>query len=81
MKRNFFVTRSIPYEAFDILVDEELRVGLKAYSDWPTYPHVYVNGDIIGGFDTIKDLYESGELIDTLLYSELYKRNRGASIM
>lgn len=57
---------SIYYETFDILSDEELRIALKTYADWPTYPQVYVNGDLVGGFETIKDMYDSGELIYTL---------------
>lgn len=56
----------IPYETFDILTDEEVRQGLKVYSDWPTYPQVYVNGELIGGLDIIKELIASNELISTL---------------
>lgn len=74
-QQTLFAPYSVPYETFDILLDEELRIALKSYSDWPTYPHVYVNGELIGGFETIKDLHESGELIDTL-YSEPFKTNR-----
>lgn len=56
----------IDYETFDILSDEEVRQGLKVYSDWPTYPQVYVKGSLIGGLDIIKELKEGGELIATL---------------
>jgi len=56
----------IPYETFDILTDEEVRQGLKKYSDWPTYPQVYVKGELIGGLDIIKELLASDELIATL---------------
>lgn len=42
------------YETFDILEDEEVRQGLKTFSNWPTYPQVYVNGEFIGGLDIIK---------------------------
>lgn len=56
----------IPYDTFDILSDEEVRQGLKVYSDWPTYPQVYVNGELIGGLDIIKELIASNELISTL---------------
>lgn len=52
----------IPYEAFDILQDETVRQGLKDYSKWPTYPQLYVNGELIGGLDIVKELEESGEL-------------------
>ncbi len=54
------------YETFDILSDEDVRQGLKKYSDWPTYPQLYVNGELVGGLDIIKELKEGGELQDTL---------------
>lgn len=54
------------YDTFDILTDEEVRQGLKVYSDWPTYPQVYVNGELIGGLDIIKELVANNELITTL---------------
>lgn len=54
------------YDTFDILTDEEVRQGLKTYSDWPTYPQVYVKGELIGGLDIIKELVAAGELKATL---------------
>lgn len=56
----------LAYETFDILTDEQVRQGLKDYSDWPTYPQVYVNGELIGGLDIIKELVSSNELVPTL---------------
>jgi len=56
----------LPYETFDILGDEEVRQGLKTYSDWPTYPQVYVKGELIGGLDIIKELLANNELESTL---------------
>jgi len=56
----------LPFSTFDILSDEEVRQGLKKFSDWPTYPQVYVKGELIGGLDIIKDLKESGDLVTTL---------------
>ncbi|XP_063704528.1 glutaredoxin 3 [Culicoides brevitarsis] len=56
----------VAYETFDILTDEAVRQGLKTYSDWPTYPQVYVNGELIGGLDIIKELLANGELTQTL---------------
>lgn len=53
---------AVTYETFDILSDEEVRQGLKTYSDWPTYPQVYVNGELQGGLDIIKEMNTSGEL-------------------
>lgn len=58
----------VDYETFDILGDEEVRQGLKTFSDWPTYPQVYVKGELQGGLDIIKEMVTSGEL-STILNS------------
>jgi Grx4 family monothiol glutaredoxin len=50
------------YGAFDILQDEEVRMGLKEYSDWPTYPQLYVDGELVGGLDIVREMVEDGEL-------------------
>jgi Grx4 family monothiol glutaredoxin len=50
------------YDAFNILDDEEVRQGLKEFSDWPTYPQLYHNGELLGGLDIVEELKESGEL-------------------
>lgn len=57
---------AVAYDTFDILGDEEVRQGLKTFSDWPTYPQVYVNGDLIGGLDIVKELVAGDELKATL---------------
>lgn len=57
---------NIVYESFDILQDEEVRQGLKEYSDWPTFPQIYVKGEFIGGLDILKQMEDSGELESTL---------------
>ena len=51
-----------PYIGVDVLDDPFLREGIKEYSDWPTLPQVYVNGEFIGGCDIVRDMYASGEL-------------------
>lgn len=56
----------VDYDTFDILQDEEVRQGLKTYSNWPTYPQLYVKGELIGGLDIIKELLESGDLVSVL---------------
>lgn len=56
----------ISYDAFDILQDEEIRQGLKTFSNWPTYPQLYVNGELVGGLDIVKELKEDGSLRDVL---------------
>ncbi|WP_414619045.1 Grx4 family monothiol glutaredoxin [Calothrix sp. CCY 0018] len=55
-------TLAVPYETFDILEDAEVRQGIKEYSDWPTIPQVYVNGEFVGGSDILIELYQKGEL-------------------
>lgn len=57
---------AVAYDTFDILSDEEVRQGLKTYSDWPTYPQVYVNGELQGGLDIIKEMLAGGELLNVL---------------
>lgn len=57
---------SLSYDAFNILEDEEVRQGLKVYSDWPTYPQLYVDGDLVGGLDIVEEMVESGDLEELL---------------
>ncbi|GAA5816362.1 hypothetical protein MFLAVUS_009890 [Mucor flavus] len=59
-------SQKVKYSSFNILADEDVRQGLKAYSDWPTYPQVYVNGELMGGLDIIKEMIESGEFHEML---------------
>ncbi len=54
------------YVTFDILQDTEVRQGLKEYSNWPTYPQLYVGGKFVGGCDIVNELEEDGELADVL---------------
>ncbi|RKP06068.1 putative thioredoxin [Thamnocephalis sphaerospora] len=52
----------IEYDYFDILGDEQVRQGLKKFSDWPTYPQLYIGGELQGGLDIVKELHANGEL-------------------
>uniref|UniRef100_A0A7S3Q5U2 Glutaredoxin domain-containing protein n=1 Tax=Chaetoceros debilis TaxID=122233 RepID=A0A7S3Q5U2_9STRA len=56
--------QNIDFDSFDILGDDEVRQGLKKFSDWPTYPQLYVDGDLIGGLDIVKEMVEEDELKD-----------------
>ncbi|KAJ1656400.1 glutaredoxin [Dispira simplex] len=58
--------RGIKYGYFDILSDEEVRQGLKQYSSWPTYPQLYIEGELAGGLDIIKEMIQSGEFEESL---------------
>lgn len=51
-----------PFAFVNIFEDPELREGLKQYSNWPTYPQLYVNGELVGGCDIVVEMYNSGEL-------------------
>ena len=50
------------FESVDVLQDQGVRQGIKAFSDWPTIPQLYVKGEFIGGSDIMMEMYESGEL-------------------
>ncbi|NCO75032.1 MAG: Grx4 family monothiol glutaredoxin [Cyanobacteria bacterium] len=55
-------TLGVPFETVDVLSDYDIRQGIKEYSNWPTIPQVYVNGEFIGGSDILIELYQTGEL-------------------
>ena len=50
------------FAAIDVLADPDIRAGIKAYANWPTIPQLYVNGELVGGADIVRELYELGEL-------------------
>lgn len=52
----------VDYETVDVLQDQGIRQGIKDYSDWPTIPQLYVNGEFVGGSDIMMEMYEAGEL-------------------
>ena len=52
----------VPYETVDVLADSDIRQGIKEYSNWPTIPQVYINGEFVGGSDILIELYQKGEL-------------------
>jgi monothiol glutaredoxin len=57
---------AVPFETFDVLSDMEIRQGIKEFSEWPTIPQIYVNGTFLGGSDILIEMYNSGELRETL---------------
>ncbi len=54
------------FESVDVLQDQAIRQGIKGYSDWPTIPQLYVDGEFVGGSDIMMEMYESGELATLL---------------
>jgi monothiol glutaredoxin len=54
------------YKDVNVLADQQIREGIKAFSDWPTIPQLYVKGEFIGGCDIVREMYQSGELAQLL---------------
>jgi len=54
----------VKFKGIDILADPELREGIKVYSNWPTIPQLYVKGEFVGGCDIVREMFETGELIE-----------------
>ena len=52
----------VEYQAVNVLDNQDVREGIKAYSDWPTIPQLYVKGEFVGGCDIVKEMFEAGEL-------------------
>ena len=52
----------VEFAAVDVLADQEIREGIKVFSNWPTIPQLYIRGDFVGGCDIMMELYEKGEL-------------------
>jgi len=52
----------VPFSSHNVLESDELRDGIKAYSNWPTIPQLYVKGEFVGGCDILKEMFEAGEL-------------------
>ena len=59
----------VAYETVDVLQDQEIRQGIKEFSDWPTIPQLYVKGEFLGGSDIMMEMYEAGELQQMLTES------------
>ena len=52
----------VAFAAFNVLSDQSVREGIKVYGSWPTIPQLYVHGELVGGCDIVRDLYEQGEI-------------------
>lgn len=52
----------VPFHSVDVLQDAEVRTGIKAYSNWPTIPQLFVKGEFVGGTDIMMEMFEAGEL-------------------
>ena len=54
----------VEYQAVNVLENQDVREGIKTYSEWPTIPQLYVKGEFVGGCDIVKEMFEAGELKD-----------------
>ncbi len=57
---------SVPFKGINVLEDDDIRQGIKDFSNWPTIPQLYVKGEFIGGCDIVREMFQSGELQDVL---------------
>ena len=57
---------NVKFESINVLENDEMREGIKRYSDWPTIPQLYVKGEFLGGCDIVKEMFEKGELKELL---------------
>ena len=64
---------NVGFETVDVLQDLEIRNGIKAYSDWPTIPQLYVKGEFVGGSDIMMEMFEAGELQQLLTDNQVAK--------
>ncbi len=55
-------TMGVKFKGVDVLLDAEIREGVKQFSNWPTIPQLYVKGEFVGGCDIVREMYEAGEL-------------------
>ena len=59
---NVLLQLGVAFKGVDVLADDAIRQGIKAFSNWPTIPQVYVKGEFVGGCDIVREMYQSGEL-------------------
>ena len=66
----------VEFKGVNVLEDEELRNGIKEYSDWPTIPQLYVKAEFIGGCDIVKEMFESGDLVKKLEEKNISRKEK-----
>jgi monothiol glutaredoxin len=59
---NMLKILEVNFQGVNVLEDQNIREGIKVYSDWPTIPQLYINKEFVGGCDIVKEMYENGEL-------------------
>ena len=72
---NMLKILNVKFKGINVLENEQLRLGIKEYSEWPTIPQLYIKKEFVGGCDIVKEMYENGELIKLLDSKEVsYKK-------
>ena len=61
-----FKKMNVPFQSVDVLTNPDIRAALPEYSQWPTFPQIFIGGKLIGGSDIVHEMYESGELQELL---------------
>ncbi len=67
---NILKLLNVKFKGINVLEDENLRQGIKEFSDWPTIPQLYIKGEFIGGCDIVKEMFENGELKKIFLFQK-----------
>ena len=68
---NILKILNVKFKGINVLENQNLREGIKAFSEWPTIPQLYINKEFIGGCDIVKEMYENGELKNVLKKNSL----------
>ena len=73
---NILKILEVNYKGINVLEDQNIREGIKIFSDWPTIPQLYVKGEFIGGCDIVKEMFETGELSQLLSEKEIPHKSK-----
>ena len=74
---NILKILEVNFKSVDVLANQNVREGIKVYSDWPTIPQLYVKNEFVGGCDIIKEMYENGELTGLLESKNISFKKKG----
>ena len=74
---NIFKILELNFKSVNVLENQNIREGIKVYSDWPTIPQLYVKNEFVGGWDIIKEMYENGELAGLLESNNISFKKKG----
>ena len=74
---NIFKILELNFKSVNVLENQNIREGIKVYSDWPTIPQLYVKNEFVGGCDIIKEMYENGELAGLLESKNISFKKKG----